>query len=279
VTRVACTIQQQELFSSPARHKTQHHMSAISKLNILNTKNVLNIQNTSTTSHNIKTSRSTFATSAWNNCGIILKHLKHVEHTLATCAKPYCTPWMYPHRRTANPLRQAIPPLQPLLSAEGVATSVNSAHGRCRENRAPPRKVRCLRATCHGPNPPTPTVRSNIFTQYHLSIVTTVAMIVSQSIGWIDPDEHGNNYPLLRSGRYPMGRRLQWRLPTGVVSETQLIDEHHAVDTKQALRSRTDGNVVDTQELKQTLCRWGLLMLCTSSGMSGLYSRCLSILK
>jgi hypothetical protein len=37
---------------------------------------------------NVETSRSTFATFARNTCNILMKHLKHVEHTLATCINP-----------------------------------------------------------------------------------------------------------------------------------------------------------------------------------------------
>jgi hypothetical protein len=36
---------------------------------------------------NIEISRSTFATSKRNTCNILMKHLKHMEHTFATCAK------------------------------------------------------------------------------------------------------------------------------------------------------------------------------------------------
>jgi hypothetical protein len=38
------------------------------------------------------TSRSTFATAIWNTCNILLKHMKHLKHTLATCTESTMPP-------------------------------------------------------------------------------------------------------------------------------------------------------------------------------------------
>jgi hypothetical protein len=67
---------------------------------------------------NVETSRSTFATSARNTCNILMKHLKHVEHTLATCTNPVARHECLLVAATACLLHRAIPLL---LSAEGAA--------------------------------------------------------------------------------------------------------------------------------------------------------------
>jgi hypothetical protein len=67
---------------------------------------------------NVETSRSIFATSARNTCNILMKHLKHVEHTLATCTNPATRHECLLIAATACPLPRAIPLL---LSAEGAA--------------------------------------------------------------------------------------------------------------------------------------------------------------
>jgi hypothetical protein len=43
----------------------------------------------------LKTSRFTFTTSVRNTCNILLKHLKHVEHTLSTCTKTQTAPRVF----------------------------------------------------------------------------------------------------------------------------------------------------------------------------------------
>jgi hypothetical protein len=67
---------------------------------------------------NVETPRSTFATSARNTCNILMTHLKHVEHTLATCTNPVARHECLLVTVTACPLPQAI---SLLLSAEGAA--------------------------------------------------------------------------------------------------------------------------------------------------------------
>jgi hypothetical protein len=64
-----------------------------------------------------RTPRSTFATSARNTCNILMKHLKHVEYTLATCTNPAARHECLLVAVTACPLPRAIPLL---LSAEGA---------------------------------------------------------------------------------------------------------------------------------------------------------------
>jgi hypothetical protein len=67
---------------------------------------------------NVETSRSTFATSARNTCNILMKHLKHIEHTLVTCTNPATRHECLLIAATACPLPRAIPLL---LSVEGAA--------------------------------------------------------------------------------------------------------------------------------------------------------------
>jgi hypothetical protein len=56
---------------------------------------------------NAKTPRSTFATSARNTCNILMKHLKHVEHTFATCTNPVARHECLVVAVTACPLSRA----------------------------------------------------------------------------------------------------------------------------------------------------------------------------
>jgi hypothetical protein len=67
---------------------------------------------------NAETPRSTFATFARNTCNILMKHLKHVETTLATCTNPVTRHECLLAAMTTCPLPPAIPLL---LSAEGSA--------------------------------------------------------------------------------------------------------------------------------------------------------------
>jgi hypothetical protein len=73
---------------------------------------------------NVETSRSTFATSARNTCNILMKHLKHVEHTLATCTNPAACYECLLVAATACPLPRAIPycsvPREPRAAASSV---------------------------------------------------------------------------------------------------------------------------------------------------------------
>jgi hypothetical protein len=84
-------------------------------------------------SYNISTSRSTFATFACNNCNILLKHLKHTDHRLATCHKPCCWPTMtaarsssdlYPGREERRPALPELPRLTAGVLPWSPATSV-----------------------------------------------------------------------------------------------------------------------------------------------------------
>jgi hypothetical protein len=71
--------------------------------------------------HNAETPRSTFATSTRNTCNILVKHLKHVEHTLATCTNSAARHECLLVAVTVCPLPRAIPLL---FSAEGVTGSL-----------------------------------------------------------------------------------------------------------------------------------------------------------
>jgi hypothetical protein len=92
--RVACNIQHQEPSSHPPRHKTQHHMSATSKLNIRNIK-ILCLQHPITRVCNIeiqhpqhqksifatsKIFRSNFETFTGNTCSMPSTRMQFVHN-------------------------------------------------------------------------------------------------------------------------------------------------------------------------------------------------------
>jgi hypothetical protein len=84
---------------------------------------------------NAETPRSTFATSARNTCNILMRHLKHVEHRLATCTNPVAQHECLLIAVTACPLPQAI---SLLLSAEGAAGASSRRELRARASSPPP---------------------------------------------------------------------------------------------------------------------------------------------
>jgi hypothetical protein len=83
------------------------------------------LQHTCTTIATYATSRSNFTTSIWNNCNILQKHVKHLEHTLATYV---FRPSSSVHRRAE---RGTIEFGQPATEDGGAVWRHPAAHAAC----------------------------------------------------------------------------------------------------------------------------------------------------